>query len=88
MEPMACRSRGTRNEAESRSADGDDALARYDDNRNGQITCKEVRRYGDRVLRPCTSRHFIQPARFTWRSARRVHLARASFSGATMTLRV
>ena len=24
----------------------DDALARYDDNRNGRITCKEARRHG------------------------------------------
>ena len=28
------------------SAPGDDALARYDDNRNGRITCKEARRHG------------------------------------------
>ena len=27
-------------------AAGDDALARYDDNRNGRITCKEARRHG------------------------------------------
>ena len=25
---------------------GDDVLARYDDNRNGRITCKEARRHG------------------------------------------
>ena len=27
-------------------ATGDDALARYDDDRNGRITCKEARRHG------------------------------------------
>ena len=25
---------------------GDDVLSRYDDNRNGRITCKEARRHG------------------------------------------
>ena len=29
-----------------RPVTGDDALARYDDNRNGMITCKEARRHG------------------------------------------
>ena len=28
------------------NAAGDDALSRYDDNRNGKITCKEARRHG------------------------------------------
>ena len=31
----------------------DDALARYDDNRNGRITCKEARRHG---IAPFTGR--------------------------------
>ena len=30
----------------SSPASGDDALALYDDNRNGRITCKEARRHG------------------------------------------
>ena len=30
----------------SAPASGDDALALYDDNRNGRITCKEARRHG------------------------------------------
>ena len=30
---------------EPRLLPGDDALARYDDNRNGRITCKEARRH-------------------------------------------
>ena len=36
--PASVRARGP--------AAGDDALARYDDNRNGRITCKEARRHG------------------------------------------
>ena len=30
----------------SRRGDENDVLARYDDNRNGRITCKEARRHG------------------------------------------
>ena len=48
MEPTACTalSTGTREAGDSAPAAGDDALARYDDNRNGRITCKEARRHG------------------------------------------
>ena len=46
MEPMACTAKpasvGDRNEA----AGGSHALAMYDDNGNGRITCKEARRHG------------------------------------------
>ena len=47
MELIACTapSTGTR-EAGASAPAGDDALARYDDNRNGKITCKEARRHG------------------------------------------
>ena len=47
MELIACTSAstGTR-EAGTSARAGDDALARYDDNRNGRITCKEARRHG------------------------------------------
>ena len=47
MELIACTvpSTGTQ-EAGASTPSGDDALARYDDNRNGRITCKEARRHG------------------------------------------
>ena len=47
MEFIACTapSTGTR-EAETSAPAGENALARYDDNRNGRITCKEARRHG------------------------------------------
>ena len=47
MELIACTapSTGTR-EAGATAPTGDDALARYDDNGNGRITCKEARRHG------------------------------------------
>ena len=47
MELIACTapSNGAR-EAGASAPAGDDALARYDDNRNGRITCKEARRHG------------------------------------------
>ena len=45
MEPIACTATPTRRAAEV-PAIGNDALARYDDNRNGRITCKEARRHG------------------------------------------
>ena len=53
MEPVVCRSRpassgGTRRDAGA----GDDVLSRYDDNRNGRITCKEARRHGIRAGAP------------------------------------
>ena len=47
MEPMSCRS--TPNSAQRTTRDtggGGDILARYDDNRNRRITCKEARRHG------------------------------------------
>ena len=47
MEPKVCRTRpvsaGTAAQA---TGGGADALARYDDNRNGRITCKKARRHG------------------------------------------
>ena len=47
MELIACTAPPTRTrEAGASSPAGDDALARYDDNRNGRITCKEARRHG------------------------------------------
>ena len=36
---------GTRRDT-GRGTGGDGVLARYDDNRNGRITCKEARRHG------------------------------------------
>ena len=47
MELIACAgpSTGARDAGSSVPA-GDNALARYDDNRNGRITCKEARRHG------------------------------------------
>ena len=54
MEPMACTARpapaGDRNEA----AGDSHALAMYDDNGNGRITCKEARRHG---IAPVRSDH-------------------------------
>ena len=47
MEPITCTAAPTSTrEAGSSAPAGDDALARYDDNRNGRITCKEARRHG------------------------------------------
>ena len=48
MELVACTapSTSTREAGASAPAARDDALARYDDNRNGRITCKEARRHG------------------------------------------
>ena len=47
MEPKVCRSTGSSAGGARRNADGgDDVLARYDDNGNGRITCKEARRHG------------------------------------------
>ena len=46
MEPLVCRSETTslRRKTRGTGAD-DDILARYDDHRNGRITCKEARRH-------------------------------------------
>ena len=46
MEPMMCRSVPASAGDSGRGAGGDDVLARYDDNGNGRITCKEARRHG------------------------------------------
>ena len=47
MELIACTAASTgAREAGASTPAGDDALARYDDNRNGRITCKEARRHG------------------------------------------
>ena len=45
MEPMVCRAAPAPAGDTGRGAGGDDVLARYDDNRNGRITCKEARRH-------------------------------------------
>ena len=45
MEPIACTATPARRAAEV-PASGGDALSRYDDNRNGRITCEEARRHG------------------------------------------
>ena len=45
LEPIVCAAR-SRSTSAAGAATGDDALARYDDNRNGMITCKEARRHG------------------------------------------
>ena len=45
LEPIVCAAR-SRSKSAAGTATGDDALARYDDNRNGMITCKEARRHG------------------------------------------
>ena len=44
MEPPACSTGPAVERAESLTSG--DALARYDDNDNGRITCKEARRHG------------------------------------------
>ena len=47
LEPVVCRASSASASAPARSpATGDDVLARYDDNRNGRITCKEARGHG------------------------------------------
>ena len=51
MEPLVCRAGPASAGDTRRGAAGDDLLARYDDNRNGRITCKEARRHP--ALRPC-----------------------------------
>ena len=46
MEPMVCRAASASAAEAARDTGGtDDALARYDDNGNGRITCKEARRH-------------------------------------------
>ena len=55
MELIACTAPSTAaREAGTSAPAGDDALARYDDNRNGRITCKEARRHG---IAPVPSSH-------------------------------
>ena len=47
MEPLVCRtSPASTGRAVSVPNAADDVLARYDDNQNGRITCKEARRHG------------------------------------------
>ena len=46
MEPMVCRAAPMAQGDTGRGTGGDGVLARYDDNRNGRITCKEARRHG------------------------------------------
>ena len=47
MEPLVCRTAPPSAGSATQAPNGrDDALARYDDNRNGRITCKEARRHG------------------------------------------
>ena len=47
LEPVVCETPSASETAPDRGrATGGDALARYDDNRNGKITCKEARRHG------------------------------------------
>ena len=47
LEPVVCTARSASASVPGRgSAASDDALARYDDNGNGRITCKEARRHG------------------------------------------
>ena len=52
LEPVVCAvPSASVSEPASSPAAGDDALARYDDNRNGRITCKEARGHGSHRLR-------------------------------------
>ena len=47
MQPKVCRSEATSAKRTTRdTGGGEDALARYDGNRNGRITCKEARWHG------------------------------------------
>ena len=47
LEPVVCAVPSASASVPARSpTTGDDALARYDDNGNGRITCKEARRHG------------------------------------------
>ena len=47
LEPVVCAVPSASASVPARSSTtGDDALARYDDNGNGRITCKEARRHG------------------------------------------
>ena len=46
MEPMVCRAAPASAGSTGRATGGDDVLSRYDDNRNGRITCKEARQHG------------------------------------------
>ena len=47
LEPIVCTMPSASGTVpDSSPASGDDVLSRYDDNRNGRITCKEARRHG------------------------------------------
>ena len=64
MEFIACTAPSTgAREAGSSAPVGDDALARYDDNRNGRITCKEARRHRRRRVHWCRSCPSSRPKR-------------------------
>ena len=56
MDPMVCRAAPAPAGDTGRGAGGDDVLARYDDNRNGRITCKEARPARDRTRPPVAPR--------------------------------
>ena len=46
MEPVVCSTEADFEGAGNEPTTGDDVLARYDDNGNGRITCREARRHG------------------------------------------
>ena len=46
MEPVVCAPGADAGQVGTSGTDGDDVLARYDDNGNGRITCQEARRHG------------------------------------------
>ena len=54
MEPPVCRTDTAQSDVSAGAAPGGGALARYDDNGNGRITCKEARRHG---IAPVRSTH-------------------------------
>lgn len=46
MEPIVCHVQEMQESTKAVTGDGNEALALYDDNGNGRITCKEARRHG------------------------------------------
>ena len=64
LEPVVCAvPSASASEPASAPAAGDDALARYDDNRNGKITCQEARRHG---IAPVPGSHPAYPLHDGW----------------------